>query len=159
MTWSAEEPAKPRGKTVSTPPTSRSSTVIFRPSTVTSSLPFRQLVVNSEVAVAPWVSSLLAGLGPSERSRGKRRTMPMAAEPRANRPPSSLRRRTTMPPRSVTAAVMASRSSSVDWKSWRSSSKGPWGIRYLPQAVTPKPRASRPTPKVTACHWVLASSQ
>ena len=41
------------------------------------------------------------GLGPSDRSRGKRRTIPMAVEPRANRPPSSLRRLTTMPPRSV----------------------------------------------------------
>ena len=31
----------------------------------------------------------------------------MAVDPRANRPPSSLRRLTTMPPRSVMAAVMA----------------------------------------------------
>ena len=27
------------------------------------------------------------------------------------------------------------------------------------QAVTPKPSASRPTPSVTASHWVLAATQ
>ena len=83
----------------------------------------------------------------------------MAVDPRAKRPPSILRLLTTMPPRSVIAAVMASRSASVEWNSCRSSTKGPWGIRYLPQAVTPKPRASRPTPSVMASHWVLASTQ
>ena len=67
----------------------------------------------------------------------------MAVDPRANRPPSTLRRLTTMPPRSTSAAVMASRSSSVEWNSWRSSTKGPWGIRYLPQAVTPKPEGQQ----------------
>ena len=36
ITWSGDEPSKPRGKTVSTPPTSRSSTMDRRPSTVTS---------------------------------------------------------------------------------------------------------------------------
>ena len=130
-----------------------------RPSTVTSCEPFLQLVENSEVSVWPVGSSLFDGLGPSERRRGNSSTMPMAVEPRANRPPSILRRLTTMPPRSVIAAVMASRSASVEWNSWRSSTKGPWGIRYLPQAVTPKPRASSPTPRVIACHWVLASTQ
>ena len=130
-----------------------------RPSTVTSWLPFFQLVVNSDVAVGPRWSSALAGLGPSERSSGNSSTTPMAVEPSANRVPSSLRRRTTMPPRSVTAAVMASRSASVEWNSWRSSTKGPWGMRYFPQAVTPKPRASRPTPSVIASHWVLAATQ
>ncbi len=83
----------------------------------------------------------------------------MAVEPRANRPPSTLRRLTTMPPRSTTAAVMASRSSSVEWNSCRSSTKGPWGMRYLPHAVTPKPRASSPTPRVIPCHWVLLLTQ
>ncbi len=83
----------------------------------------------------------------------------MAVDPRAKRPPSILRLLMTMPPRWVIAAVMASRSASVEWNSCRSSTKGPWGIRYLPQAVTPKPRASRPIPSVMACHWVLASTQ
>ncbi len=64
-----------------------------------------------------------------------------------------------MPPRSVIAALIAARSASVEWKSWRSSTKGPWGMRYLPQAVIPNPRASMPTPRVAACHWVLASTQ
>ena len=71
----------------------------------------------------------------------------MAAEARANSPPSSLRRLSTMPPRSVMAAVMASRSASVEWNSWRSSTKGPWGMRYLPQAVTPKPSGHKAHPQ------------
>ena len=83
----------------------------------------------------------------------------MAVDPRANRPPNILRLLTTMPPRSVIAAVIAWRSASVEWNSWRSSTKGPWGMRYLPQAVTPKPSASRPTPMVAASHWVLAPIQ
>ena len=85
--------------------------------------------------------------------------MPITVEPRANRPPSTLRRLTSMPPRSMMAAVMAARSSSVEWKSWRSSTKGPWAIRYLPQAMTPAPRPSMPTPKVAASHWVWSLTQ
>jgi len=130
-----------------------------RPSTATSWEPFLQLVENSEVSVAPWAASLLDGLGPSDRSRGKSSTIPMAVEPRAKSPPRSFRRLTTNPPRWVMAAARASRSASVEWNSWRSSTKGPWGIRYLPQAVTPKPRPSSPTPRVRASHWVLATTQ
>ena len=159
MTWSADDPAKPRGKTVSTPPTSRSPTVTVRPSTVTSWLPFFQLVVNSDVAVGPrWVLGL-GRLGPERAQQREQQHDPHGRRPSANSAPSSLRRLTTMPPRSVMAAVMASRSASVEWNSWRSSTKGPWGMRYFPQAVTPKPRASRPTPRVMASHWVLAPTQ
>ena len=86
-------------------------------------------------------------------------TTPKASEPKANRPPRSLRRWTTMPPRWVMAAVRALTSSSLDTFWWRSSTKGPRAMRYLPQAVTPKPRPNRPTPRVTASHWVWSLTQ
>ena len=116
---------------------------------VTSLEPFFQLVSKRVVP----------GFGPRERNSGNSSTMPMAVEPARKRPPSSRLRLTTMPPRWVMAAVIASRSASVEWNSCRSSTKGPWGIRYLPQAVTPKPRPRRPTPRVMASHWVLATTQ
>ena len=56
--------------------------------------------------------------------------------------------------RSVTTAVMASMSSSLEANEWRSSTKGPWGRRYLPQADMPKPKPKRPTPRATPSHWV-----
>ena len=40
---------------------------------------------------------------------------------------------------------MASRSALVERSAWRSSTKGPWGMRYLPQAIRPKPRKKRPS--------------
>ena len=73
---------------------------------------------------------------------------PKMPAPRAKRPPSILRRLTTTAERSTRAADMASRSSAVDASVCRSSTKGPWGIRYLPQAVRPKPSRKRPTPRV-----------
>ena len=41
---------------------------------------------------------------------------------------------------------MASRSALEERNAWRASLKGPWGMRYLPQADTPKPRKKRPRP-------------
>ena len=72
--------------------------------------------------------------------------MPKIPAPRAKRPPSILRRLTTTAERSTSAADMASRSSVVEASGWRSSTKGPCGIRYLPQAVSPKPSRNRPAP-------------
>ena len=46
MVWSGDDPAKPLGNTVSTPPTSRSKTLTARPSTVTNCEFFLQLVTN-----------------------------------------------------------------------------------------------------------------
>ena len=43
---------------------------------------------------------------------------------------------------------MESRSSGVDASGWRSSTKGPCGMRYLPHAVRPKPRKNMPAPIV-----------
>ena len=154
MTWSGDEPSKPDGKTVRTPPTSRSSTWTSRPSTVASLEPFFQLVVKSESSVGPSLSSDLAGLGPRERTPGtiRARVMipPATAKTLSRRP----RRLTSMPPRPVMAALNASRSGSVEWNSWRSSTKGPWGMRYLPQQMVPMPRPSMPTASVPASHCV-----
>ena len=107
MVWSGDDPAKPLGKTVSTPPVTRSSTWTCRPSTVISGEFFRQLVSKST----------RPGFGPSERISGKSSTTPITDDPRRKRPPSTLRRFTSMPPRSTMALVMALRSSSVEWKS------------------------------------------
>ena len=107
-----------------------------RPLESTRTDPLRQLVVSREVP----------GTGPSERIRGKAATMPKMPAPAAKRPPSTLRRLTTTAERSTRAADMTSRSSGVEASVWRSSTKGPWGMRYLPQAVRPKPRANRPAP-------------
>ena len=89
MTWSGDEPSKPWGNTVSTPPTSRSSTWTCRPLTVTSLEPFLQLVVKSESSVEPWWSSDLAGLGPRDRMPGTTRARVMMPPPTAKTPSSS----------------------------------------------------------------------
>jgi hypothetical protein len=57
------------------------------------------------------------------------------------------------------AALNAARSDSDEWKSWRSSTKGPWGMRYLPQVMVPTPRPSMPRASIAASHWVLALIQ
>ena len=94
------------------------------------------------------VSRDVPGCGPSERSSGKTRTMPKIAEPSAKMPPSSLRRLTTTADRSTSAAAIESRSSGEEARTWRCSTNGPWGMRYFPHAVSPKPRRNRPTPMV-----------
>ena len=67
---------------------------------------------------------------------------------RAKMPPSILRRLTTTADRSTNAAAMAPRASGEDATGWRSSTKGPCGMRYLPQAVRPKPSRKSPAPIV-----------
>ena len=120
------------------PPTTRVSLRTGRPLESTRTIPLRQPVTSSE---SP-------GTGPSERSSGKRATIPKMPAPAAKRPPSILRRFTTTAERSTRAADMASRSSGVEASGCRSSTKGPWGMRYLPQAVRPKPRRNSPAPTV-----------
>ncbi len=94
-----------------------------------------------------WVTSNSSlGGGPRERMSGKAATIPKMPAPTAKSPPSMRRRLITTAERSTRAADMASRSSDVEAKTWRSSTKGPWGMRYLPQAVIPKPRANSPAP-------------
>ena len=118
------------------PPTTRVSLRTGRPLESTRTIPLRQPVTSRE---SP-------GSGPSERIKGKAATIPKTPAPAAKRPPSILRRLTTTAERSTRAADMASRSSGVEASVWRSSTKGPWGMRYLPQAVRPKPSANRPAP-------------
>ena len=96
-------------------------------------MPLRQPVISRDVP----------GSGPSERISGKAATIPKMPAPAAKRPPSILRRLTTTAERSTRAADMASRSSGVEASVWRSSTKGPWGMRYLPQAVRPKPEGEQ----------------
>ena len=120
------------------PPTTNVPRLTDRPLESTSSDPLRQSVRSREVP----------GTGPRERSSGKMATMPKMPAPRAKRPPRSLRRLTTTADRSTRAADIAARSSGDPASTWRSSTKGPWGIRYLPHAVSPKPRRKRPAPMV-----------
>ncbi len=132
------------------PPTSRSATVDGPSVDVhQADVGLRQLVVDR----------VLPGVGPSERSSGKPSTMPMTPDPAARSPPRNPRRRTTMVPRSTTAAVMASMSGSGEANGWRSSTKGPWGMRYFPQAERPKPKPKRPTPRKTPSSWVWPPTQ
>jgi hypothetical protein len=120
------------------PPMTNVPLLIDRPLESTRSVPLRQSVTSRDVF----------GGGPSERSSGKMATMPKMDEPRAKIPPSSLRRLTTTADRSTRAAAMDERSSAEEARTWRSSTKGPWGMRYFPHAVSPKPRRNRPTPMV-----------
>ena len=119
------------------PPTTRVSLRTGRPLESTRTVPLRQSVTSKESS----------GSGPSERISGKSGHDPEdRRRPAAKRPPSILRRLTTTAERSTSAADMASRSSGVEASVWRSSTKGPCGMRYLPQAVRPKPRRNRPAP-------------
>jgi len=64
--------------------------------------------------------------------------MPKMPRPAPRSPSSIDRRRTTTPVRSVSAAAIASRSASEEWRAWRASVNGPWGMRYLPHADSPE---------------------
>ncbi len=149
MVWSMESPTCPWGNTVSTPPTSRSFTVITRPEMSTNRLPRRQCVV----------SKVSFGSGPSDRRSGKASTTPMTAAPSPSSPPRKPRRRNIDLARPLTAAVMASISASVEAWGWRSSTNGPLGKRYLPQADNPNPKQNSPAPRKIPSSWVWPPCQ
>ena len=133
-------PPKPSGKTVSSPPFSSVVFVTGLPSGRRDGCRFFQSCGTSRSFRASARATAAAG------TRGRRHDRRHRA--RGCRP-GSPRRRKTILPRSVDRRRHRLLLFGVESCEWRSSSKGPWGSRYLPHAENPKPKKNSPAPRRT----------